>query len=181
LRSKLADFGIAKLHDEQLAFGMQTGTQKIVGSPGYMAPEQCTGRGGIDSRADVYAFGCVLYEMVTGKRPYAGESVFELITSVVSNTPFPRPAQLRPDVPAEWDAVIMECLAHRREDRIQSIQEVVRRLARAVPNGESLMSYSPHPPPTGSSSTASMGMSPRTASGRRSSVSPARSPRGTTS
>jgi len=141
LRAKLGDFGIAKLHDEQLAFGMQTGTKKILGSPGYMAPEQCVGRGGVDSRADVYAFGSVLYEMVTGQRPYPSNSLFELINNVVSNAPFPLPGQLRRDLPPEWDAVIMGCLAHRREDRIQTIKEVVRRLAGSLANGESLMSY----------------------------------------
>jgi hypothetical protein len=141
LRSKLADFGIAKLHDEQLTFGMRTGTQKILGSPGYMAPEQCTAHGGIDGRADVYAFGSVLYEMVTGRRPYSGDSVFELITQLVSNTPFPRPRELRDDLPPEWDEVIMDCLAHRREDRIPTVKEVLRRLAGSVASGESLMSY----------------------------------------
>lgn len=141
LRAKLADFGIAKLHDLQLAFGMRTGTQKIMGSPGYIAPEQCAGKGGVDSRADIYAFGSVLYEMVTGQRPYPGNSVFELIQHVISNAPFPPAGQLRRDLPPEWERVIMGCLAHRREDRIQTIQEVIRRLARAIPNGESLMSY----------------------------------------
>lgn len=141
LRAKLADFGIAKLHDEQLAFGMRTGTKKILGSPGYMSVEQCIGSGGVDSRADVYAFGCVLYEMVTGRRPYLGDSLYELISNVVSNAPFPRPGQLRRDLPPEWEAVILGCLAHRRDDRVQTIKEAVRRLARAIPNGASLMSY----------------------------------------
>jgi hypothetical protein len=141
LRAKLADFGIAKLHDEQLAFAMRTGTKKILGSPGYMAAEQCTGSAGVDSRADVYAFGSVLYEMVTGRRPYLGDSLYELISNVVSNAPFPLPGQLRRDLPPGWEAVIMGCLAQRREDRIQTVKEAVRRLARAIPNGESLMSY----------------------------------------
>lgn len=141
LRAKLADFGIAKLHDEQIVGGLRTGTQKILGSPGYMAPEQCTGRGGVDGRADIYAFGSVLYEMVTGQRPYAGDSVFELITQVVTETPFPRPGQLRRDLPAGWEDVIMACLAHRREDRIQTVKQVVQQLARAIGTGPSLMSY----------------------------------------
>ena len=143
MRAKLADFGIAKLHDDQLAFAMMTGTKKIMGSPGYMAPEQCSGRGaaGVDHRADIYAFSSVLYEMVTGRRPYTGNSMFELINDVIRNAPFPRPKQLRPDLPAEFEEVIMAGLAHKREDRIQSIKEILQRLARVVRNGEGLLSY----------------------------------------
>jgi serine/threonine-protein kinase len=142
LRGKLADFGIAKLHDLQLGFFLKTATQKIMGSPGYMAPEQCAGKhGDVDGRADIYAFGSVLYEVVTGQRPYPGNSMFDLIHNVVSNAPFLPPRKLRRDLPPEWEAVILGCLAHRREDRIQTIKEVIRRLARSIPNGESLMSF----------------------------------------
>jgi hypothetical protein len=140
LRAKLGDFGIAKLHDMELGF-LTTGTQRILGSPGYLAPEQCGGKGGIDCRADIYAFGSVLYEAVTGQRPYPGTSMYELIQNVVGNAPFPPPGALRRDLPPAWEEVILGCLAHRREDRIQTIKEVVRRLARSIPNGELLMSY----------------------------------------
>jgi tRNA A-37 threonylcarbamoyl transferase component Bud32 len=144
LRAKLSDFGIVKLHDAHLELGMMmTGTSKTMGSPGYMAPEQCMGKGAsaADSRADVYAFGTVIYEMVTGRRPYPGTSMFDLINDVVANAPFPRPSELRRDLPPQWDNVIMGALEHRREDRIQSIKELVVRLARSIPNGEALMSY----------------------------------------
>jgi eukaryotic-like serine/threonine-protein kinase len=142
MRGKLADFGIAKLHDQVGV--MKTGTQKILGSPGYMAPEQCGARGGVDSRADIYAFGSVLYEVVTGQRPYPGNSLYELIQNVATNAPFPPPSSLRRDLPPEWEAVILGCLAHRRDDRIQTVREVIQRLARALPNGEVLMSFFAH-------------------------------------
>ena len=141
MRAKLADFGIAKLHDAQLEFGLRTGTKKILGSPGYMAPEQCAGRAGVDHRVDIYALGSLLYEAVTGQRPYPSNNLFELINNTVHNAPYPRPSELRRDLPPEWENVILACLAHRREDRIQSVKEVIHRLARATPNGEALMGF----------------------------------------
>lgn len=141
VRAKLADFGIAKLHDAYLDFGLQTGTKKLLGSPGYMAPEQCVGRIVVDHRADIYALGVLLYEAVTGQRPYPSTSLYELINNTVLDAPYPRPRELRRDLPPEWETVILACLAHRREDRIQSVREVVHRLARAIPSGEGLMRF----------------------------------------
>ncbi len=141
VRAKLGDFGIAKLHDAHLEFGLRTGTKKLLGSPGYMAPEQCVGRVGVDHRADIYALGALLYETVTGQRPYPSNNLYELINSTVLDAPYPRPSELRRDLPPEWETVILACLAHRREDRIQSVKEVIHRLARAVPNGEGLMGF----------------------------------------
>jgi serine/threonine protein kinase len=142
LRAKLADFGIAKLHDAQLELGLHTGTKKILGSPGYMAPEQCIGRrGGVEHRADIYALGSLLYEAVTGRRPYPGDNLYELISNTVQNAPYPRPSELRSDLPPEGEDVSLRCLAHRREDRIQSVREVIYGLARAIRNGEALMGY----------------------------------------
>jgi eukaryotic-like serine/threonine-protein kinase len=141
VRGKLADFGIAKLHDAYLEFGLRTGTKKVLGSPGYMAPEQCVGRAGIDHRTDIYALGALLYETVTGRRPYPSNNLYDLINNTVQGAPFPRPSELRRDLPPEWEAVILGCLAHRREDRIQSVKEVAQRLARAIPNGEALLAF----------------------------------------
>lgn len=106
-----------------------------------MAPEQCAGRAGIDHRVDIYALGSLLYETVTGQRPYPSHNLFELINNTVQGAPYPRPSELRRDLPPEWEAVILACLAHRREDRIQSAKEVIHRLARAIPNGEALMGF----------------------------------------
>jgi serine/threonine-protein kinase len=142
VRAKLADFGIAKLHDAQLEFGLRTGTKKLLGSPGYMAPEQCgLTREAVDHRADIYALGSLIYETVTGRRPYPSNNLYELVSNVIQGTPFPRPSELRRDLPPEWEATIMACLAHRREERIQSVKEVIHRLARAIPNGEALMGF----------------------------------------
>ncbi len=143
MRAKLTDFGIAKLMDGHARFGLETGNKKTLGSPGYMSPEQCMGlgAGSVDERADVYSLGTVIYEMVCGQRPYTGNSMFVLINKLTSNEPFPRPIELRPEIPAAWDALIMAALAHRREDRIQTVKELIRGLAEALPGGDALLSY----------------------------------------
>lgn len=142
LRARLGDFGIAKLHFDKL--DARTGTKSIMGSPGYMAPEQCDavrGSGAVDHRADVYALASVLYQMTTGRRPYLGNSLYQLIESVANNRPIPRPRTLRPELPQECDDAIMDGLAHNREARTQTVKELVSRFAAGVPNGDAMLAY----------------------------------------
>ncbi len=142
LRSRLGDFGIAKLHFDKI--DARTGTKSIMGSPGYMAPEQCDavrGSGAVDHRADVYALASVLYQMTTGRRPYLGNSLYQLIESVANNRPIPRPRTLRPELPQECDDAIMAGLAHNREARIQTVKELVSSFAAGVPNGDAMLAY----------------------------------------
>ncbi|MBP9086304.1 MAG: serine/threonine protein kinase [Kofleriaceae bacterium] len=142
LRSRLGDFGIAKLHFDKL--DTRAGTRNLLGSPGYMAPEQCDltrGSGDVDHRADVYALASVLYQMTTGQRPYTGTSLYQLIENVANNRPIPRPRTLRPDLPKACDDAIMDGLAHNRDARIQTVKELALRFAAGVPNGESLLAF----------------------------------------
>ena len=142
LRARLGDFGIAKLHFDKL--DARTGTKSLMGSPGYMAPEQCDavrGSGAVDHRADVYALASVLYQMTTGRRPYLGNSLYQLIESVANNRPIPRPRTLRPELPQECDDAIMDGLAHNREARTQTVKELVSRFAAGVPNGDAMLAY----------------------------------------
>jgi eukaryotic-like serine/threonine-protein kinase len=128
LRSRLGDFGIAKLHFDKL--DARPGTKNLMGSPGYMAPEQCDaerGSGAVDHRADVYALASVLYQMTTGRRPYPGNSLYHLIESVANNRPIPRPNTLLLDLPQACDDAIMDGLVHDREKRIQTAKELVPR------------------------------------------------------
>jgi serine/threonine-protein kinase len=142
-RAKLGDFGIAKLHVDQLQDATRTATKKVLGSPGYMAPEQCSGKGAgsVDHRADIYAFASCLYEMVTGRRPYPGNNVFALMSAVTDNERFPPPSELRPELPPEWDRVILTGLAHDPAQRTDSLRDMILTLARTIPNGEAYVSY----------------------------------------
>jgi serine/threonine-protein kinase len=93
-----------------------------------MSPEQCDPRSNIDGRTDIFAFGRVLYEMVTGRLPYPCESGRDAIQLTSMNAPFPRPSALRPNLPPAWDAAIMACLEHNRNRRIADANEVLWRM-----------------------------------------------------
>src|SRR5262249_45698438 len=102
---KLADFGIAKLLDESLrAAGTHTNTSQVMGTAAYMAPEQAIAGMAVDHRIDVYAFGVVLYECVTGQRPYHGAdgSVFEVMQSLAQRRPSSSRTSSGPTSRARW-------------------------------------------------------------------------------
>ncbi|MCB9524532.1 MAG: serine/threonine protein kinase [Myxococcales bacterium] len=104
---KLLDFGVAKLQGE--ITGHRTRTGATVGTPAYMAPEQCVG-GDVDTRADLYAFGVLLYEALAGARPFDGETAFELMAAHVDEVPPPLRARA-PAVPVQAAAWIEALLA----------------------------------------------------------------------
>lgn len=104
---KLLDFGVARV----LAAGADTGEGSLGGAPAYMAPEQADPTTAPDPRADVYALGCVLYHMVTGRPPFVADSVVELLAKHEGEVPAP-PTSLRPagTLPAELDGVLLRAL-----------------------------------------------------------------------
>ena len=118
-RVKVLDFGIAKLlkvPDGQSAPRTRTGV--VLGTPEYMSPEQISG-GMPDARSDVYAMGVVMFEAVTGRRPFEGASDFEVMRAHVSDPP-PRPRELRPDLPELIEEVMLVALAKHPRDRFAS-------------------------------------------------------------
>jgi eukaryotic-like serine/threonine-protein kinase len=116
-RVKVTDFGIARAGTSQM-----TETGSIVGTAQYLSPEQARG-GEVDPRSDLYSLGIVLYELLTGKTPFEGETPVEIAMKHLSNTPEP-PSKLRPDVPPELDMVVMRALAKNPNDRYQSADEM---------------------------------------------------------
>ena len=123
----VADFGIGKaLSASTVTGGTQTLTRAGagVGTPAYMAPEQATGEGAVDHRADIYAFGSMAYELLVGAPPFAGLSSHESIVALLSRPPEPIGAK-RPDVPEALAALVMRCLAKSPADRPQTAADVL--------------------------------------------------------
>jgi serine/threonine protein kinase len=107
----LIDFGIARAADETRL----TGTGNAIGTFQYMAPERLANSPD-DARADIYALACVLYECLTGQPPFAGRNMASLVADHL-NTPPPQPSDSRPDVPAQFDAIIETGMAKDPDDR----------------------------------------------------------------
>ncbi|MBI2726128.1 MAG: serine/threonine protein kinase [Polaromonas sp.] len=125
-RVKLADFGVARIQDS----GEATRTQgTIVGTLKYMSPEQLQGRP-IDARADLYAAGVVLYQLLTGKRPFDGDTDFAVIQQIVNHTP-PAATYYNDRLPPAIDAVVARALAKSRDQRYPTAQEFSNALAAA--------------------------------------------------
>jgi serine/threonine-protein kinase len=136
---RIVDFGIAKLLDPHLAGKFKTQASSLMGTPGYMSPEQAKGDRNVDARADVYAVAVVAYRMLCGRRPYLDEGLYTLLEKHATDAPFPRPRALRPDIPVEWDEAIMAALANDRNKRIATARELAQRLARGLPGGEQML------------------------------------------
>ena len=127
---KVLDFGISKLTNPNPSsgdYGM-TRTQAIMGSPLYMSPEQMTSSRDVDGRADIWAIGTILYELVTGRPPFLGESMPQLCGMILQEAP-PPPRSLRPDLPDGLQAVILRCLEKKREARFGNVAELASALA----------------------------------------------------
>ena len=112
---KLTDFGVARLADGD-AERTQAGT--IMGTPTYMSPEQVRGEE-VGPAADLYAAGVILYQLLTGRRPFVGDSVVALALRIVNEAP-PPPSHVNPALPADWDAVVLRALAKQPADRYES-------------------------------------------------------------
>ena len=129
--AKVLDFGIAKLAPRLRAEGgTPTAAGALLGTPAYMAPEQVTGKGEIDGRSDVYGAGVVLFEAVTGRVPFAGATLFDMMRAQLQDQP-PSPRALREDLPAAMEAVILTALAKQPEMRFQSAAAMANALEQA--------------------------------------------------
>jgi eukaryotic-like serine/threonine-protein kinase len=124
--AKVTDFGIARAVDPGEGL-TETGT--VLGTSGYIAPEQASGRR-VDARSDQYSLGVVLYELLTGELPYSGDNVMAVAMKHL-HEPVPRVRDRRRDVPASVDAIVSRAMAKRPEDRFPSTDDMVAALEAA--------------------------------------------------
>src|SRR6202158_2907998 len=139
---KVTDFGTAKI----LQFGTVQQTAHVMGTPSYMSPEQVKGRA-VDGRSDIFSLGVMLYEMVTGEKPFPGQSITTVIYKIVNEEPVP-PRQIDPSIHPGISAIVMKGLAKDPDTRYQSCREMLEDLRNyrslsAVPgNPQSTMAMS---------------------------------------
>jgi len=117
---KLSDFGIAKILEAEKTWDL-TGTGVGIGTPEYMAPEQGMGKA-VDHRADIYALGIVLFELVTGRTPFKADTPLAVMLKQV-NDPLPRPREFAKDLPKAVEQVIFKALAKNPEGRFRSMDD----------------------------------------------------------
>ena len=134
--AKILDFGLAKLVEPQIHTGsMSSGEDPtilqphstpgmILGTMGYMSPEQAQGKSKeIDRRSDVFSFGCILFEAITGQRAFAGSDQIETLNKIIRE-PAPPIASFNPNAPADLQRIVRRCLAKDPDERYQTIKEV---------------------------------------------------------
>ena len=125
-RPKLLDFGIAKLTDLGSA-NAATKTGAVMGTPTYMSPEQCRGSSDVDHRADLYSIGCIYYQLLTGRPPFATQSAGEVIGMHLYVQPDP-PSRHHAGISPDSDAVVMQLLAKDPAQRPQSARDLATQL-----------------------------------------------------
>jgi serine/threonine-protein kinase len=129
---KVTDFGTAKI----LQFGTVQQTAHVMGTPSYMSPEQVKGRA-VDGRSDIFSLGVMLYEMVTGEKPFPGQNITTVIYKIVNEDPVP-PRQIDPSIHPGISAVVMKALVKEPDHRYQSCREMLedlRNYRSLVPGG----------------------------------------------
>jgi eukaryotic-like serine/threonine-protein kinase len=119
---KVTDFGTAKI----LQFGTVQQTAHVMGTPSYMSPEQVKGRA-VDGRSDIFSLGVMLYEMVTGEKPFPGQNITTVIYKIVNEDPVP-PRQIDPSIHPGISAVIMKALVKEPDQRYQNCREMLEDL-----------------------------------------------------
>jgi serine/threonine protein kinase len=122
---KILDFGIAKRLDT--VSPALTDPGKSLGSPWYMSPEQMLTPSSVDAHADVWSLGVLLFELLTARLPFEGESIPQVCANVLA-APAPRPSLHRADVGPELDAIVLRCLEKEPERRFDSVSELARAL-----------------------------------------------------
>jgi len=164
---KVMDFGIARAMSDAQA--TMTQTAQVIGTAQYLSPEQARGER-VDSRSDLYSAGCLLYELLTGRPPFTGDSPVAIAYQHVRENPIP-PSQVDPDVPAWADAIVLKAMAKSPADRYQTAADMradLQRAASGLPVSAAPPTRADLYPPT----TQRMGPNTMMGSGRTSQIPP---------
>ncbi len=132
---KILDFGLSKPAMEELsgaATPSLTGANMVAGSPQYMSPEQVRSLKSVDHRTDVWSLGVILYELLTGQRPFEADTIAGVFAKIAADAPL-RPRALRPDMPPSLEAVVMRCLEKDLSLRTQDVASLATGLAPHAP------------------------------------------------
>ncbi|HKU41621.1 MAG TPA: serine/threonine-protein kinase [Polyangiales bacterium] len=124
---KVLDFGISKLSNEGQINPRLTRTGAVVGTPYYMSPEQIRGSDNLDRRADVYSFGVILYEALTGQVPFIADTYGALVLEIATGTP-KSPSELVPGLPEELSRLVLKAMARNAPDRFQDMESLIHAL-----------------------------------------------------
>ncbi|HZF47200.1 MAG TPA: protein kinase [Polyangiaceae bacterium] len=125
---KVLDFGLSKATKPGEDEHSLTAPDVIVGSPHYMSPEQLRSLKQVDARSDVWALGVILYQLLSGRRPFESDSLVGTCARIAAEPPTPL-RERKPDVPAELETIIGRCLEKDREKRLQTVADLARLLA----------------------------------------------------
>ncbi len=174
---KILDFGLAKLVEPQKSWGTSgsevstvlehlSRSGVIMGTVGYMSPEQAQGRASeVDQRSDIFSFGCILFEAVTGRKAFPGEDAIDSLNKIIRE-PAPSIATIRPELPVELQKIVRRCLEKDPDERYQSIKDVandLKELRRELTTSGTHLSASWSPVSTGGSYSGALDASAPTA------------------
>ena len=148
---KVLDFGISKASSSSplaQAPSALTSTRAMLGSPLYMSPEQLRSSKSVDHRADIWAIGVIMYELLTGELPFGGENLGELFAAILENDA-PSLRLKSPEVPEGLERVVLKCLQRRAENRYDNVAQIAQDLAPFEGAGAGLMATAYLAPPAG--------------------------------
>ncbi len=132
LTVKVLDFGISKITGLENLDAAMTGTATMMGSPAYMSPEQMRSSHNVDARTDIWSLGVMLYELVTGRAPFASRGLANLILEITQH-PAPSLRAIRPDVPERFEQAVLRCLEKSADDRYLNVGELAAALVEFAP------------------------------------------------